>query len=85
LHAVKAGKRKDYLAVAHALLHMNPSEATRRSVNFLISLCSTVSPADGPRLLWLEEEVNAPRIQLGLPSVLGRVAPAMQLRANLGR
>ena len=85
LGAVKPGKRKDYLQVAQALLQMHPSEATRRSVLFLIDLCKTYRPEDGPRLQWLAEEVNAPQIQLGLPSVLGRVAPAMRLKATVGR
>ena len=85
LGAVKPAKRKDYLHVAQALLQMHPSEATKRSVLFLMDLCKTYRPEDGPRLQWLEGEVDTPQIQLGLPSVLGRIAPVMRLKATVGR
>ena len=85
LPPVKPGKRKDYLAVAQALLNMIPTEATRRSVEFLMHICNRTNPVECPSLEWLEEEPQAPRIELGLPSALGRVAPVVRLCANVGR
>lgn len=83
LPAVKPAKRKDYLSVAQALLQTHQTEATRRSVNFLIEICRTSESTDVPRLAWLEDEPDVQRVQVGLPSAFARVAPAMRFKVTL--
>ncbi|CAK8997589.1 unnamed protein product [Durusdinium trenchii] len=83
LKLIKPAKKKDYLALAQILLRTNPSEATRRAVEFLVGICTGLDPEAVPTIKWLEEEPRAPAIDLGGLSVLDRVAPAMRLRAHL--
>lgn len=83
LNPIKPAKKKDYLTLCQALLQTHPDESTRRSVEFLVQICSGTDPEPVPILNWLEGNVEPPRIQLGAPSALGRVAPLMLFRANL--
>ena len=83
LNSIKPAKKKDYLTLCQALLQTHPDESTRRSVEFLVKICSGTDPDPVPILNWLEENVEPLRIQLGVPSELGRVAPLMLFRANL--
>ena len=84
LKAVKPAKQKDYIALAKLLLEKYPHEATRRAVEFLISLCQTERRPNGlPALGWIENPVPAQVIQLGLPSALDRVIPVMRFRVTV--
>lgn len=83
LKRIKPAKRQDYLALANALLKIDPSEATRRAVEFLVAICTDVPPEQVPVIKWLQEEPVIPHIDLECPSALGRIAPHMRLRANI--
>jgi len=85
LKVVKPDKKKNYLAVADALLRKQATEANRRSIEFLIELCTSTNPGNIPALAWLQEEPSRPAIMIGLPSTLGRVAPLMKFRSTLRR
>ena len=85
LKVVKPEKKKNYLAVADALLRKQATEANRRSIEFLIELCTSTDPGNIPALAWLQEEPSRPAIMIGLPSTLGRVAPLMKFRSTLRR
>lgn len=83
LKMLKPAKKKDYLALANILLGLQPTEATRRSVEFLIEICGPSNPGPVPRINWIEDEPEIPGILLGQPNALGRIAPLMAFRAIL--
>ena len=79
----KACQKKDYVLLAKLLLQNDPTECTRRSVEFLIGICNGLEPDAVPPIKWLEEEPAVLGIQLGAPSAFSRVAPVMRLRATI--
>lgn len=85
LKATKPAKKKDYLSLCQALLNAVPTEATKRSVKFLIKICNGSEAAEAPPpLQWLQDfSVDAVPPVVGLPSELGRLAPLMRFRANV--
>ncbi|CAL1145894.1 unnamed protein product [Cladocopium goreaui] len=83
LRAVKPSKQKDYIALAKLLLEKYPHEATRRAVEFLLSICRTERPQGLPALGWIENPAPGQVIQMGLPSALGRVIPTMKFRVTV--
>ena len=84
LKAVKPGKQKDTIALAKLLLEKYPHEATRRAVDFLLSICRTERKPGGlPALGWIDNPAAPQVIELGLPSALGRVIPAMRFRVTV--
>ena len=84
LKSVKPAKQKDYIALARLLLEKYPHEATRRAVEFLLSLCQTERRPSGlPALGWIDNPVPPQVIQLGLPSALDRVIPVMRFRVTV--
>ena len=84
LKGVKPAKQKDYIALAKLLLEKYPHEATRRAVEFLLSLCQTERRPSGlPALGWIDNPVPQQVIQLGLPSALDRVIPVMRFRVTV--
>ena len=83
LKAVKPQKKKDYLALASILVKTQPTEATRRAVEFLVRICTSAEAEAVPHIKWIEDEPQEQGIQLGLPSSLVRVCPLMAFRAVL--
>lgn len=83
LKCIKPAKKKDYLALAKILLDTQPTEATRRAVEFLIQICSNTDAEAVPQIKWIEEEPDVVAIDLSQPSTLGRICPVMRFRANL--
>ena len=84
LKAVKPAKQKDYIALAKLLLEKYPHEATRRAVEFLLSICRTERRPGGlPALGWIDNPAPPQVIELGLPSTLGRVIPTMRFRVTV--
>lgn len=83
LKMIKPAKKKDYLSLANILLQTQPTEATRRSVEFLLEICTSCDASAVPRIEWIEDEPEVPVVQLGQPSALGRICPLMAFRAIL--
>lgn len=83
LKDIKPAKKKDYVLLARLLLQNDPTECTRRSVEFLIGICNGLEPDAVPPIKWLEEEPAVLGIQLGAPSAFSRIAPVMRLRATI--
>lgn len=52
LNPIKPAKKKDYLTLCQALLQTHPDESTRRSVEFLVQICSGTDPEPVPILAW---------------------------------
>ena len=78
------------LQLANLLLDIDQSEATRRTVNYLIRITSDERPAAVPRLPWLEERVFGDIDALAMfdPNSTHpgqRLIPQMRFRARLGR
>ena len=78
------------LQLAHLLLDTDQSEATRRTVNYLIRITSDETPAAVPRLRWLEQRIFGDMDALAMfdPNSTHpgqRLIPQMRFRALLGR
>jgi len=83
LKAIKPAKKKDYLMLANILISIEPTEATRRAVEFLVGICSGSAGEGVPHLKWIEEDPAPISIEVTAPSSLGRICPLMPLRATL--
>ncbi|CAK9029591.1 unnamed protein product [Durusdinium trenchii] len=83
LKPVKAEKRKDYLSLATVLLSKQPTEATRRAVEFLVRICDDLRPQPVPFLGWLENPHQPQLVEVGQPSMLSRLAPHMKFNAHV--
>lgn len=82
LEPVKENKRKDYLKVAEVLIERVPTtESTKRAVEFLMRTCdASFRPDAVPPLPWIHQ--GSPMRGVGLPRVVGRIAPAMKFHAQ---
>lgn len=83
LRPVKPAKRKAYLTLAGLILQKVPTESTARSVRFLVGLINDMTPQPVPRLPWIQEEVHADDVVVGLPPAIGRLWPGMKFIARL--
>ena len=43
------------MQLASTLLEVTPNESTRRTVEYLVKICSDLPPSMPPRLIWIEE------------------------------
>ncbi|CAK9069490.1 unnamed protein product [Durusdinium trenchii] len=81
---VKPDKREAYMTIAKHILKRVPTESDRRSVKFLIELCTKLSPQPVPPLPWTQEAVSAEGVRIGLPQAVARLCPVIKFSAKLG-
>lgn len=74
---VDADKAKKYLELANMMLARFPSDLSGRAVSFLTDLVRNRDPGVAPSLVWYCAAEDLRPARVGLPEVVGRVAPAL--------
>ena len=77
LKRVEGDKAKKYLELAKMMLARFPSDLSGRAVSFLTDLVRNRDPGAAPRLEWYSRAEHLRPAMVGLPEVVGRVAPAL--------
>ena len=85
LKKVQSDKAKKYLEVCQVLMQRFPTDTSGRSVEFLLDLVSNTEPGEAPPLPWISTASPADAVQVGLPRLVERVAPAVNFEARFAR
>ena len=83
---VSSDRRIKWIDLADALSKRAPTEATRRTIYYLMWLANGALDSDVvsfPALSWHSSAEETPRVDLTDSSLLSRLCPAMHFRATL--
>lgn len=75
-----------WIDLADVLSARVPTESTKRTVEYLLELATQALPSQAsllPPLVWLRSTESVDTIDLGMPSTLRKLVPAMHFRASL--